>query len=99
MNRQDKTIRTNFLCIISMLLVIHYMTIPITWNLNKSIGWGLELKNYYGIGLVILVLGLTILTLFSIFRNNLNSKNIICLLCNTLSCILLIKKFYWITQI
>jgi hypothetical protein len=77
--------RVAILNLITCILILHYMSTPFTWNLNKSIGWGWTWFDYYGVVLLMTLFVATIFTVVSIIRFRCSALNLISLVSVTLS--------------
>ncbi len=88
---RNKTTNSLIISVVTFVLVLFFTSRPITWNLNKSIGWGFEPWDYFGFGLIILIL-------FSVFKmlkivdlKNITAKIIVNIIVNLISIFLMIK--------
>jgi len=88
MNLNTKAI---ILSLVTLLLVVHYLTLPYNYNFNKSIGWGLGIQEYYGLAIMVLLLISIALTTINLKSFGLKIQTLIPILLN-LSSVFLIGR-------
>jgi len=94
MKSKSKLTNSLIISISTLVLILFFTSKPFTWNLNKSIGWGYELWDYFGFGLILLLIFSVVKMLNTIDFKNVNRGNIINILINSISIFLIFRMVF-----
>lgn len=82
MKEYNASIKALVLSIVVFVLIAQYISNGITWNLNRSVGWGYDLENWYGIALIMLLLFSVIYSVVAIKRERINVPSVLSIIIN-----------------
>jgi len=87
------------LSIVTLGLISYYLSQGITWNLNRSIGWGWEFENLCGIALMILLTFSLVKMLVTLVKEKINGLLLVALILNSFSVYLVARLIYELAPI